>query len=674
MGIFEDFLESLGFNEKALPRVKPPKTLTLPASASGLSTTVFDGDAAAWSAHLDILWTLRPDRRFAWNVQFGDRGTVRLFARNADSEPWAAELNWAFEYVAECLERKPQLHKIYREMLEPSRLPLSVFSSACLPSPSSRETLLDGQSHPVATRVLLNSTLLDDVAAQLCPSERKPVRLGRCWPVFQTLLRQVARHTVPRDRFIERIEETTLWALINLHVLYEERKQGKLVCNAVGEEFEQWEARRTGLSRNELYTRHPFFRLLNDLSFLLSEKAIDSLLPTAQVIVRDFLDSGYLRLSLASIMPTVLESSMHMPFEWREGGKGIRTPKPEIGQFGIVDSDDFDAWKNVAPAFADIGLGIIGQLGMGQFGRVYEAVNLHGAKFPERVAVKVDRFRKGHKKEAIESAETILGIGRDLAASPHVIRVFDAGKLQKQRATYHILQLVEGDTLDHLLGIAGTEHASMLRPQEMRRSHARVTEEIFKLIEKTKDESWRATRRALRFTRAPSLNQMLDILVSTALWVEEVHDAGYAVNDLKNGNVMINRGGQFKAIDLDSYSPVFNALDKMTDFFFLGIATLQMLATAATWTKPGGVPPPRVALMEDSVAFTEYLRKAWNFGEIEAVSDGRVSSAEMFSTLAAFVNGCRAGGFAEAPASFTAAIDGIIDLKRRLSGKEIVVE
>jgi DNA-binding helix-hairpin-helix protein with protein kinase domain len=47
----------------------------------------------------------------------------------------------------------------------------------------------------------------------------------------------------------------------------------------------------------------------------------------------------------------------------------------------------------------------------------------------------------------------------------------------------------------------------------------------------------------------------MDLLTSIVLWLEEVHALGYAVNDLKNGNLMVSRRGQLKGIDLDTYSP-----------------------------------------------------------------------------------------------------------------------
>ena len=59
-------------------------------------------------------------------------------------------------------------------------------------------------------------------------------------------------------------------------------------------------------------------------------------------------------------------------------------------------------------------------------------------------------------------------IGRALARVPHLMRLYDTGKLKGQRFTYHVLQLIDGDTLDNLVGVTGTEHASVSRPPSAR--------------------------------------------------------------------------------------------------------------------------------------------------------------------------------------------------------------
>ena len=208
---------------------------------------------------------------------------------------------------------------------------------------------------------------------------------------------------------------------MTLHALYEGTKDGRLQANEAGEAFEILSAKRENIERRELFVREPFFRLLSDVSFLLRDRNVADLWDTAAVIARDYLDSRYLRLSIAGLMPAKPAWQEAMPVEWK-GPRKIKTPKPEIGRYGLIDDEDEDAWKQVRGPLEDIGYLIIGQLGMGQFGRVYEAINVTNGSIPARVAVKVDRIRKGHKKEAIEAADTIMAIAGGLAKSPHVIR------------------------------------------------------------------------------------------------------------------------------------------------------------------------------------------------------------------------------------------------------------
>jgi len=43
------------------------------------------------------------------------------------------------------------------------------------------------------------------------------------------------------------------------------------------------------------------------------------------------------------------------------------------------------------------------------------------------------------------------------------------------------------------------------------------------------------------FEHALSTATVLDLLTSVLLWLEDVHSIGYAINDLKNGNLMMSR-------------------------------------------------------------------------------------------------------------------------------------
>jgi len=62
-------------------------------------------------------------------------------------------------------------------------------------------------------------------------------------------------------------------------------------------------------------------------------------------------------------------------------------PQPETGRYGIEDEEDLAAWVKVARKFQDIGFILVCQLGIGQFGRVYEAINMTNPRWPSRVAL-----------------------------------------------------------------------------------------------------------------------------------------------------------------------------------------------------------------------------------------------------------------------------------------------
>lgn len=675
--LLRHFFMALGL-EHAEPgkRAAEPPAGFAPIANTTRSTTVFSGAAADWSRYLARDWKERRDGAFEMEIRAdAEKSRLEFSPRNDGSARWAAALTRTFRDVQSHLEKHPAALRVLNGMVfgNPSNHADNLRLSSCaeLPAKATREMRVHDDLSPAASRIMVRTGLLRALEPGL-EAENPMERVGNIWDALRHILLQLGHENYPRDRFTERIALTTKWALINLHVLYTGKRDGRLVPGAAGEVFEKTCARHEGMDRQDLFVRVPFFRLLGELSFLLRERGIESLWETAAVIVRDFLDPRYLRLSIAGLMPARPEWLEAMPVEWR-GPKKIKTPPPQIGRFGIIDDEDEDAWKKIAGPLADIGYLVIGQLGMGQFGRVYEAVNVANATVPARVAVKVDRIRKGHKKEAIEAADTIMEIARGLSKSPHVIRVFDAGYLKKPRSNYHILQMVEGDTLDHLIGVAGSEHASILRPKSGRSSSAEANREFLKSLSGSSGEAWRRNRKSPPFTSPPGLSQILDLLTSKALWIEEVHALGFAVNDLKNGNVMMSRRGQFKAIDLDSYSPVFSAMDKLPDFFFLAVSTLQLIARGCAWGQAARSSEIH-ELLSTPGAIAARLKEIWPYGDLKPASGGRVASDEVIQFFARFIDEARSGAFASEPESFTKAIDALIYMKRRLTTEEMVLQ
>jgi len=675
--LLRHFLTALGLEDsrdKRVPRDERPDGRRI--FPTGRSSTVFAGEAGEWLDYLRRPWGERQDGGFEMGILIQNKRRLEFSAHNPRSARWAGVLTQAFREIQARLEKSPVAAGVFHDMVfgNPANfaLGLELGSSAALPAFATREMRVNDDMSPAESRILVRTRVFEEFEPLLDSPGSPMERLGKIWEMVRHILLQLGHESYPRDRFTERIRLTTNWALVNLHVLYEGKKDGRLQPNEAGEAFEILSAKREKMERRELFAREPFFRLLSDLSFLLRDRNVAGLWETAAVIVRDYLDSRYLRLSIAGLMPAKPAWQEAMPVEWK-GPRKIKTPRPEINRYGIIDDEDEDAWKQVRGPFEDIGYLIIGQLGMGQFGRVYEAINAANGSIPERVAVKVDRIRKGRKKEAIEAADTIMAIARGLSRSPHVIRVFDAGHLKKIRSNYHILQIVEGDTLDHLIGVAGSEHTSILRPKSGRSSKEEASRDFLKSLGGSAGEAWRRDRKSPPFVAAPGLGHIMDLLTSTALWLEEVHKLGFAVNDLKNGNVMVSRRGQFKAIDLDSYSRIFSPLDKLTDFFFLAISTLQLVTRGCAWEKSATASEIR-ELIADPGAVGRRLLEIWPYGDLGARSNGRVATGEVIGFFARFIDDARSGLFAEDPAQFTSAIDALIFLKRRLSTEEMVLQ
>ena len=676
--LLRHFLTALGLEDSRDKRLlrdeRPAGRCILPTNRS---STVFAGEAGEWLDYLRRPWGERQDGGFEMGILIQQkRRRLEFSARNPRSVRWAGVLTQAFREVQAYLEKSPVAAGVFHDMVfgnpANSASVLELDSCTDLPAFATREMRVNDDMSPAESRILVRTRMFEEFEPLLDSPGSQMERLGKIWEVVRHVLLQLGHERYPRDRFTERIKLTTNWSLVNLHVLYEGKKDGRLQPNKAGEAFEILSAKREKMERRELFTREPFFRLLSDVSFLLRDRNVADLWETAAVIVRDFLDSRYLRLSIAGLMPAKPAWQEAMPVEWK-GPKKIKTPRPEIDRYGIIDDEDEDAWKRVRGPFEDIGYLIIGQLGMGQFGRVYEAINVTNGSIPERVALKVDRIRKGHKKEAIEAADTIMAIARGLSKSPHVIRIFDAGHLKKIRSNYHILQIVDGDTLDHLIGVAGSEHASILRPKSGRSSKDETNREFLKSLSGSAGEAWRRDRKSPPFVAPPGLGHIMDLLTSTALWLEEVHGLGFAVNDLKNGNVMMSRRGQFKAIDLDSYGRIFSHLDKLTDFFFLAVSSLQLVTRGCAWDKSATSSEIK-ELLADPGAVERRLLAIWPYGDLAVLSDGRVTTGDVTGFFARFIDSARSGLFAEDPAQFTNAINTLIFLKRRLSTEEMVLQ
>jgi serine/threonine protein kinase len=390
----------------------------------------------------------------------------------------------------------------------------------------------------------------------------------------------------------------------------------------------------------------------------------DDLAASAKVIIQEYLDNEYLRPSLAEIMSGIPEAYRAMEIIWKK--KGPATPPPKVGRYGIEDEEDLSAWKKVAGKFRKIGFVIVCQLGIGEFGRVYEAINLTNPSWPERVAVKVDRIYKKRKDEAIQVDDVMLQLSRDLSHSPHVIRIYDAGLLSKKR-TYHVLQLVaEGETLDELLGIGGEEPTSRPASFGQGSSLQELRQKFLKPIGR------RPKRKNHRFSRPLTLNETINVMVSMLLWVEKVHGLGYAINDVKSGNVMMNCRGQIKGIDLDFYqiAPPFPQAF-LQDFFLLSWVCLLLLINAP---RKDPLPPELLkvdfgsALQSGANFLRDALLKEWKFADLS-----RKDATVFLDCFVDIIFRSRSNTYGKNPDLFKQDIDRLIYLKRLFFERVIVL-
>src|SRR5262245_57015320 len=367
-------------------------------------------------------------------------------------------------------------------------------------------------------------------------------------------------------------------------------------------------------------------------------------------------------------MPEVPASMAPMKFRHRRNW--VSTPLPRVNHYGILNQDDLTAWKQVEAPFREMGLILLRQLGIGEFGRVYEALNAQNPRWPELVAVKVDRL--GERRNVIQDVHTTLHISRDLAASPHVIRIFDAGQLEGLESTFHVLQRIDGDTLSNLVGVTGHEHASVSRPAAGRDNVESAESEYLERVASSAGEVWRREAIVASFTRPLSLSHFLDILTSILLWVEEIHKLNYAVNDLKGGNIMIGRRGQLKGIDMDSYSRVTTRVDLLTDFFFLAMSIWLALRFIQGDSRPLKAEDDQQLRSRESIR--SLLTNIWRFGDISRISHGRLSKDEVLDLLADLIYRSRKGVYVEDKALFADDIDRLIRLKRTLYLEEMVLD
>jgi hypothetical protein len=645
------------------------------ALETDFSATVFAGDPQQWIRYLGMSRAERYTEtriRILWNQ--ADQ-TLSFRAEEPGAQELAGCLNRGLPLLRQQLQRAPHAAHVLDEMIFGNSsngcTPLTLRVSAELPSDATREADLDDVLQASDTCIVLRKSLVETVLEELRElgqDAADDTRLGLTWPLLRHVISSLGFPSYPRDRFIEKIDLTTREMLIAINLLFREKAAGRLVANGVGAAYFRHVSRQTKIPEEDLFDQDPDLRLLNELSYLLDRESWSAYETVAKIQIREFLDTRYLRLSIASIMPELPESMAPMKFRRRK--RWVSTPLPRVNYYGILNQDDLTAWKQVEAPFREIGLILLRQLGIGEFGRVYEAFNTQNPRWPELVAVKVDRL--GERRNVIQDTHTTLQTSRDLAASPHVIRIFDAGQLEGLKSTFHVLQRIDGDTLSNLTGVTGHEHASVRRPATGRDNAESAEHEYLDRVRSSAGEVWRRKAMVAPFMRPLSLGHFLDLLTSILLWVEEIHSLNYAVNDLKGGNIMIGRRGQLKGIDMDSYSPVATRLDLLTDFFYLAMSIWLSLRFIQGDSRPLQAEDDQKLRSRESIR--SVLSNIWAFGDISQISRGRLTKDEVLDLLADLIYRSRKGVYVEEAALFANDIDRLIRLKRTLHLEEIVLD
>src|SRR5262249_38764192 len=243
--------------------------------------------------------------RIIWNKT--DR-TIIFQPEDAGAQEVATCLNSGLALLRQQLQHAPHAASALDDMIFGNasnggpRLNLRV--STELPSDATREADLDDALLATDTCIVLRKDLVDTVLQELrelgqdAPGE---TRLGLTWPLLRHVVSSLGFPSYPRDRFIEKIDLTTREMLIAINLLFREKAGGRLVANGVGAAYLDYMSQQTKIAEEDLLNQDPDFRLLNELSYLLDRESWSAYETVAKIQIREFLDTQYLRLSIASI-------------------------------------------------------------------------------------------------------------------------------------------------------------------------------------------------------------------------------------------------------------------------------------------------------------------------------------------------------------------------------------
>ncbi|MFG0286933.1 MAG: hypothetical protein ACF8CQ_02105 [Rhodopirellula sp. JB044] len=634
-----------------------------------LSATVFTGDARKWIDYLSQTPNERYKKKTRVRIQWEPASkTLRFDPLDENAEPLTELLNKTHRDVCKRLAKRPMLleslHEAIFENESNGEKPLELRLSSKIPSHVTREM---GRS---TTSIVCNAEEVAKIQSRVADCESKDECLGYTLALHGRILSRLAYNNHPRDRFFEKIRVVAQSLPLLTPLLYEGMSYGRLVPTKAGKVNEMLISKQTGIPQKHLIHDHPYFRMLNRLgSMLFDYKLFKEHEDIVELVAREYVDEKYLRLGISGIMPDVTDTMRAMKYKRKKDR--ILTDSPEIGRYGILNKSDKKAWNRIAKPMKSMGYTLLSQLGSGEFGRVYDALNQANPSLPLRVAIKVDRSVKQDEAKSIRDSASMIRIGQDLARSPHIIRLFDAGQIPGMGNNYHILQRVDGDTLDNLIGVTGREHSSFMNKPRPGRDEKSRREDYEQRIKESHGEGWRRERITLPFIAQPNLLQYAELLTSILLWVEKVHELGYAVNDLKNCNIMVSRRGQLKAIDLDSYGTIHEPLDKISDFLFLSSSLLLGSMRHRNRTMSA-------LEVEKLLRSPDALREVLSSEELHDESGisqfGRLAHQEFVDFEVDLLHRCRGRRYIDDPSALSADIDRLIRIKRDMSTDELVLD
>lgn len=635
------------------------------------SATLFSGDPQQWIRYLSSSTRARYEAEMAGTVEFCRSG-IRVEPDNVGSVWFCQILSTALGRFWEASRDRSNVAQVVAEMCSGVAIPsqaVRVFLSRSLPTAATLELAVGGDREPA--RLVLNRGLMLALRDALgCDGLMPEDEWGLTWPLLIQVVGLLAFQPTARDGYAAKIDVVARLVYVAVNLLYESERDGELIANRRGEAVERVIAATSGRSRKEARSRDAYLRLLRRGGFTLRAKPYGEYSTDLQIAAREYLDTRYMRLSLAGAMPDL--ELWQRPMQVDLSRRKPRTPKPKVGLYGAIDMDDVHAWSEVTKPLQELGFTLVRQLGVGDFGRVYEAHNYGNPVYPERVAIKVDKIL-GKKKKAILEAELAMQVGRELACASHLIRLYDTGKLEGRRFTYHVLQLIDGETVDGLVGALEVEHHSLGAPPERRSSLLELQREWVARVGWGGATSKSSYPGAVRFRFGLSPAMLMDLLTGMLMCLEQVHGLGYAMNDLKNDNMMVSRRGQVKGIDLDSFSRIHSPLDKYTDFVFLA-TSLMLVVLHAPRPKADQVIGDWQHLIHDEAKLRQAIATAWTGEAVEELSAGRVRQEELVLVLTNLVLRSKRLDYANDPSAFSQDITRLVDVKRRLLAEDLVID